>query len=133
MLPLSATVADLLDLHVGDRTTGPLLLAPDGRPVDRFLVDRILTRLGKRAKVLGGRDLTPHVLRATRITHMIDDGEPLAEVQAFVDHADPSTTVGYVVRRKATERNGRFVDEADQMFTGIKAKWLDPVTDDIGP
>lgn len=124
ILPLSATVADLLDLHVGKRTTGTLLLAPDGRPVDRFLVDRILTRLGRRVKVLGGRDLTPHVLRASRITHMIDDGKPLAEVQAFVDHSDPATTIGYVLRRGATERNGRLVDEADEMFTDVRARWV---------
>lgn len=124
VLPLSATVADLLDLHVGKRTAGPLLIAADGRPVDRFLVDRILTRLGKRAKVLGGRDLTPHVLRASRITHMIDDGKPLAEVQAFVDHSDPATTIAYVMRREATERNGRLVDEADEVFTDIRSRWV---------
>lgn len=129
ILPLSATVADLLDLHVGKRTTGTLLIAPDGRPVDRFLVDRILTRLGKRAKVMGGRDLTPHVLRASRITHMIDDGEPLAEVQAFVDHSDPATTIGYVMRREATGRNGRLVDEADELFTNVRARWVQDATD----
>ncbi len=126
ILPLSPTVADLMDLHVGERTTGPLLLAPDGRPVDRFLVDRILTRRGKRAGVLGSRDLTPHVLRASRITHMIDDGKPLAEIQAFVDHADPATTVGYFVRRKAAERNGLLVDEADGLFAGIRDRWVTP-------
>lgn len=125
VLPLSATVADLVDLHVGRRTSGTLLLAPDGRPVDRFVVDRILTRLGKRAKVLGGRDLTPHVLRASRITHMIDEKKPLAEVQAFVDHADPATTIAYVTRRQATERNGRLVDEADEMFADIRSKWAE--------
>jgi len=123
ILPLSATVADLLELHVAERTTGPLLVDQDGQRIDRFEVDRILTRLGKRAGVLGGRDLTPHVLRASRITHMIDDKEPLAEIQAFADHADPSTTIGYFTRRKATERNGRLVDDAEAKFTGLAARW----------
>ncbi|MFI9174879.1 tyrosine-type recombinase/integrase [Streptomyces lincolnensis] len=125
ILPLSASVADLLDLHVGDRTAGPLLLDQHGQRVDRFEVDRILTRLGRRAKVLLGRDLTPHVLRASRITHMIDDKEPLAEVQAFADHSDPATTIGYFTRRKASERNGRIVDEADGMFTRVAARWTE--------
>lgn len=123
VLPLSASVSDLLDLHVGDRKVGPMLLMPDGQRVDRFEVDRIVTRLGRRAKVLLGRDLTPHVLRASRITHMVDEGEPLAEIQAFADHSDPATTIGYFTRRKATERNGRLVDETDAMFTRIAARW----------
>lgn len=123
ILPLSASVSDLLDLHVGDRRTGPLLVDADGRRIDRFEVDRILTRLGKSAGVLGGRDLTPHVMRASRITHMIDAKEPLAEIQAFADHADPSTTIGYFTRRKATERNTTLVDKAEELFTGVAARW----------
>lgn len=123
ILPLSASVADLLELHVADRKNGPLLVDEDGNRIDRFEVDRILTRLGKRARVLGGRDLTPHVLRASRITHMIDDKEPLAEIQAFADHADPATTIGYFTRRKATERNSLLVDKAEAMFTGVAARW----------
>jgi len=126
ILPLSASVADLLELHVADRTSGPLLVDEDGQRIDRFEVDRILTRLGKRAGVLGGRDLTPHVLRASRITHMIDDKEPLAEIQAFADHADPATTIGYFTRRKATERNSLLVDKAEAMFTGVAARWTAP-------
>ena len=123
ILPLSATTADLLDLHVGDRATGPLLVNADGQRIDRYEVDRILTRLGKRAGVLKGRDLTPHVMRASRITHMIDAKEPLAEIQAFADHADPSTTIGYFTRRQATGRNARLIDDAEEMFTGIADRW----------
>ncbi|MDX3044089.1 tyrosine-type recombinase/integrase [Streptomyces caniscabiei] len=130
ILPLSASVADLLDLHLGNRKTGPLLVDEDGQRIDRFEVDRILTRLGKRAGVLLGRDLTPHVLRASRLTHMIDDKEPLAEIQAFADHADPSTTIGYFTRRKAAERNGRLVDDAEALFTGIAARWTTTPTED---
>jgi site-specific recombinase XerD len=124
VLPLSATVAGLLELHVGERAAGPLLADDQGRPVDRFAVDRVLTRLGRRAGVLGGRDVTPHVMRASRITHMIDAGEPLAEIQAFADHADPSTTIGYFTRRKAAERNARLVDAADDLFTDVTSRWI---------
>jgi site-specific recombinase XerD len=123
VLPLPATVAGLLELHVGDRTAGPLLVADGGGRVDRFAVDRIVTRLGRRAGVLPGRDVTPHVMRASRITHMIDAGEPLAEIQAFADHADPSTTIGYFTRRKAAERNARLVDATNDLFTDITSRW----------
>jgi site-specific recombinase XerD len=124
ILPLPASVAGLLELHVGERASGPLLADAEGRRVDRFAVDRILTRLGQHAGVLGGRDVTPHVLRASRITHMIDAGEPLAEIQAFADHADPATTIGYFTRRKAAERNARLVDAAEELFTGVTGRWI---------
>jgi integrase len=133
ILPLSASVSDLLDVHVADRPkTDPLLVDQDGQRIDRFEVDRILTRLGRRSTVerdgktvpvLGGRDVTPHVLRASRITHMIDDKEPLAEIQAFADHADPSTTIGYFTRRGATKRNASLVDKAEALFTGVADRW----------
>jgi site-specific recombinase XerD len=126
ILPLPAVLAGLLELHVGERTSGPLLADEQGRAVDRFAVDRILTRLGRRAGVLPGRDVTPHVMRASRITHMIDAGEPLAEIQAFADHADPATTIGYFTRRKASERNARLVDATNDLFTDMVDRWTDP-------
>ena len=65
-------------------------------------------------------------MRASRITHMIDAGEPLAEIQAFADHADPSTTIGYFTRRKAAERNARLVDATDDLFTDVAGRWISP-------
>lgn len=126
VLPLPAAVAGLLELHAGDRASGPLLADASGNRIDRFAVDRIVTRLGRRAGVLPGRDVTPHVMRASRITHMIDAGEPLAEIQAFADHADPSTTIGYFTRRKAAERNARLVDAVNDLFTDVTGRWAGP-------
>ncbi|MFE4818653.1 tyrosine-type recombinase/integrase [Streptomyces sp. NPDC056704] len=136
ILPLPVTVAELLDAHTAGRTEGPLLLDADGRRLDRHDVARLLTRLGRKARVLTCpkidgeekhtfakckvcRKLTPHVLRASRITHMLDAGEPLAEVQAFADHDNPATTVGYWNRRKKGERNAAHVDAAEALFVGI--------------
>ncbi|MGW2213215.1 tyrosine-type recombinase/integrase [Streptomyces sp. NPDC001781] len=49
-------------------TSTSLLLDDDGRPMDRHGVDRLLNRLGRQAGVLPGRDLTPHVLRGSKLT-----------------------------------------------------------------
>ncbi|WP_158689348.1 tyrosine-type recombinase/integrase [Streptomyces viridosporus] len=135
ILPLPTTVAELLDAHTAGRTEGPLLLDKDGRRLDRHDVARLLTRLGRKARVLTCptvdkpghtftkckvcRKLTPHVLRASRITHMLDAGEPLAEVQAFADHDNPATTVGYWNRRNKGQRNAAHVDAAEALFGGI--------------
>ncbi|MGW4493724.1 tyrosine-type recombinase/integrase [Streptomyces sp. NPDC004376] len=135
ILPLPATVAELLDAHTAGRTEGPLLLDADGRRLDRHDIARLLTRLGRKARVLtcpaAGqpghafarclvcRKLTPHVLRASRITHMLDDHVDLAEVQAFADHDNPATTVGYWKRRNKGQRNAAHVDAAEALFGNI--------------
>lgn len=136
ILPLPVTVAELLDAHTGSRTEGPLLLDADGRRLDRHDVARLLTRLGRKARVLTCpkvdspekhsfttckvcRKLTPHVLRASRITHMLDAHVDLAEVQAFADHDNPATTVGYWNRRNKGERNAAHVDAGEALFAGI--------------
>lgn len=136
ILPLPLTVAEMLDAHTVGRTEGPLLLDPEGQRLDRHDVARLLTRLGRKARVLtcsqidgpekhtfakckACRKLTPHVLRASRITHMLDAGEPLAEVQAFADHDNSNTTVGYWNRRNKGQRNMAHVDAAEAVFAGL--------------
>lgn len=130
-LSLPPDVAELLAAHVGSRTDGPLLLAADGSRLDRHDVDRMLTRLGHRAGLLGyvprkskGQPVTPHVLRASRITHMVDAGVPLAEVQAYADHADPSTTIGYVERRNAGQRNKQLAAGGAEVLAGVLGRWM---------
>lgn len=139
ILPLPVTVAELLDVHTAGRTEGSLLLDADGRRLDRHDIARLLTRLGRKARVLTCptvdkpghvfarckvcRKLTPHVLRASRITHMLDDHVDLAEVQAFADHDNPATTVGYWKRRNKGQRNAAHVDAAEALFTGITERF----------
>ena len=123
ILPIPTEVAELLDRHVGDRTAGPLLLDADGNRLDRHDVARLLARLGRRAGVLPGRKLTPHVLRASRITHMLDAGVPLAEVQQFADHDNPATTVGYWERRNKDQVNSRHVDDGAELLAGVLDRW----------
>lgn len=123
LLPLPVSVAELLDAHTEGRAKGPLLLDSKGDRLDRHDVARLLARLGRHAGVLPGRKLTPHVLRASRITHMLDDGVPLAEVQAFADHDNPATTVGYWDRRNKGQRNAAHVDAAEAVFASVVPKF----------
>lgn len=125
-LPELQDLHRLLTLLVGGRTEGPLLLDSEGRRLDRHDVDRILTRVGKRAGVLLGRDLTPHVLRVSRLTHMHDDGVPLEEIQEFAGHVDPATTLTYIRRRGDQERRARHAAAGVAKFRGQLAQWLAP-------
>ena len=96
---LPARLCDLIDVAVEGRRSGALLLDDEGKEMDRHAVDRLLTRLGRQAGVMPGRDLTPHVLRASKLTHMHDAGTRVEEIQEFADHAAVTTTLGYIRRR----------------------------------
>ncbi|MFE7531108.1 tyrosine-type recombinase/integrase [Kitasatospora sp. NPDC057542] len=142
ILPLGVALAERLDAHTAGRTDGPLLLDAASNRLDPSDVDRILTRLGHRARVLTCpdtdrppgpgrerhafkrcercRDVTPHILRASRITHLLDDGVDLVEVQAFADHDNPATTVGYRERRQIHARNAALVDAGSALFEGLR-------------
>ncbi|MFB7592418.1 tyrosine-type recombinase/integrase [Streptomyces sp. NPDC056169] len=99
VFPLPARLGDLIDVATQGRDSGPLLLNDEGQPMDRHAVDRLLTRLGRLAGVSPDRNLTPHVLRASKLTHMHDAKTPVEEIQEFADHAAISTTLGYIRRR----------------------------------
>ncbi|MFH8642041.1 tyrosine-type recombinase/integrase [Streptomyces goshikiensis] len=117
-------LAELLVLLIDDRPNGPLLVDSEGCRLDRHDVDRILTRLGKRAGVLTGRDVTPHVLRVSRLTHMHDDGTPLEEIQEFAGHDDPATTLSYIRRRGDQERRARHAVAGVDKISKQLGRWL---------
>jgi len=96
---LPPRLCQLLDLAIGDRTDGLLLLDDNNQPMDRHAVDRLLNRLGHAAGVLPDRDVTPHVLRASKLTHMHDEGVPLEEIQQYADHVHIQTTLRYIRKR----------------------------------
>lgn len=88
--------------------SAPLFIKPGGAPVSV----RYLQRLVKRAKEgagIGGK-CTPHVLRHSFATELIEEGFSLPEVQAALRHANLATTAIYLhvrdetLRRKITRR-----------------------------
>jgi site-specific recombinase XerD len=96
---LPSRLCSLMDIAIADRASGLLLLDDNDQPMDRHGVDRLLNRLGQAAGVLPGRDVTPHVLRASKLTHMHDEGVPLEEIQQYADHAHVQTTLRYIRKR----------------------------------
>lgn len=117
LLTVPEPAATLLLAHTAGRDpAAPLLLDAAGGRLDRHDAKRLLARLGRHAGVLPGRAVTPHVMRASRITHMLDAGVPLEEVQAYADHNDPATTVGYRERRRAAQRNAALARAGARLF-----------------
>jgi integrase len=106
------------------RTAGPLFMDDDGRPMDRHAVDRLLNRLGRAAGVLPGRDLTPHVLRASKLTHMYDQGVKPDDIRRFADHSQVVTTMRYIRRRDDEALKRTHAAAAVHVYEGLVDRFL---------
>jgi integrase/recombinase XerD len=92
-IPLAPRTVRAIDLAIGERTDGPVFVAPDGRRLDRHGAGRIVRKVARRAGI--GKAVTPYTLRHAFITAALDAGVPLCDVQEAASHADPRTTMRY--------------------------------------
>ena len=72
---------------------GRVFLNRNGRPLSRMGVWKILRKCAERASL--GKRITPHTLRHSFATHLLEGGADLAAVQEMLGHADISTTEIY--------------------------------------
>jgi len=102
IIPIGKTAADALDkyLHEGRSkfiSKGPsenaLFLNHHGKRLTRQGFWKILKKLAEEANIQ--RDLTPHTLRHSFATHLLENGADLRAVQEMLGHADISTTQIY--------------------------------------
>lgn len=73
---------------------GNLLLRPNGTPLSRNIVYRIVRSTMEMAGV-SSKKKSPHVLRHTFATHMVDNGAELTAVQKLLGHTSLATTQIY--------------------------------------
>jgi integrase/recombinase XerD len=102
MVPLGQEAVAWVRQYVRDgrtalvrKTASPWLFvnARDGGPLSRVGFWKVLKAYGQRAGI--GRDLSPHVLRHSFATHLLDRGADLRMIQVMLGHADLSTTQIY--------------------------------------
>lgn len=95
---------------VGDAPTLPLFVKPNGDPVTVRYVQRLVKKLKAQVGIQG--ICTPHVLRHTFATELLEEGFTIHEVQTSLRHANLATTAVYLhVRdeslRKKMSRRGK--------------------------
>jgi len=106
LIPLVPRTARTIDLAIGERTSGPILLRHDGGRLDRRTAHRWVRSIAKRA---GIGAVHPHMLRAAFIMCALEAGVPLRDVQIAARHAGPRTTTVYDHRRQSFDRHAAYV------------------------
>jgi integrase/recombinase XerD len=104
LVPLNQTARDRIAKYVTDdrrpidssASSRALFLTHFGRPMTRQGFWKLLKGYAKSAGVrLPGGEVSPHKLRHSFATHLVERGADLRAVQAMLGHADISTTEVY--------------------------------------
>jgi integrase/recombinase XerD len=102
IVPLGHEAADWVRRYIRDgrpgmlrKKTSPWLFvnARDGGPLSRVGFWKVLKEYGIKAGI--SRDLSPHALRHSFATHLLERGADLRMIQLMLGHADLSTTQIY--------------------------------------
>ncbi len=99
IVPLGAAAIEAIRTYIADaraelvgQSTSPLLfVGRGGRALTRQRVWQMVRAAGRRT----GRAASPHMLRHSCATHMVENGADLRTVQTILGHADISTTQVY--------------------------------------
>jgi len=106
-IPLAPRTARAIDLAIGERASGPLFLAANGKRLDRHGAARIVRRVTRRVEI--AKQVSPHTLRHALITAALDAGVPLRDLQEAACHADPRTTMRYDRARTSLDRHATYI------------------------
>ncbi len=106
-VPRAPRTSRVLDLYIGERTSGPIFLGAKGERMDRYAADRTVKRLACRAGIT--KRISPHSLRHSFITAALDAGVPLRDVQEAASHSDPRTTMRYDRGRGSLDRHATYI------------------------
>lgn len=92
-VPILPALAQELRTHLGSRTRGYVFESNRHTRYSPRAVQRIVKEAAERAGV--GKKVTPHRLRASVATLLLDAGMPIDQVQKFLRHKDLATTQIY--------------------------------------
>ena len=89
------SIAQLGKWDVCRKTGATFFNSLDGSVLSPRYVQQMVKRLAERGGIEDPGRVTPHVFRHSRATHMREEDVPFEQVQEFLGHADPRTTMVY--------------------------------------
>jgi site-specific recombinase XerD len=129
VIPLTEQLVAVLQAYVAVREVAPTdhLLIYRGLPLkDQLIADR-LERLGPLAQI---SPLTPHRLRHTLATFLINYGMPITSLQKFLGHQDINKTLVYARVHDETLRH-QFVTAMAQIEAVAVTDWPAQIVDPL--
>ncbi len=112
LVPVGRAALEIVRLYIqksrpkilGERTSIYLFPSRTGKSINRFTFWKTLKRYGQRAGLR--KALSPHMLRHSFATHLLDGGADLRSVQMMLGHADISDDADLHARRRRTIETG---------------------------
>lgn len=98
IVPVGSKAVEALRAYLRDRLgsgeDGPLFINQNGKRLTARTVGRIVKRYTERSAIF--RRVSPHTLRHSFATHLLDAGADIREIQEMLGHASLSTTQRYI-------------------------------------
>jgi integrase/recombinase XerC len=98
IVPVGTKAVEALKAYVGERGVlngnDPIFVNPGGGRFTARSVGRVIKKYTKRSGIF--RKVSPHSLRHSFATHLLDAGADIREIQEMLGHVSLSTTQRYI-------------------------------------
>lgn len=88
-----ASIQTYFSFRKAAEDNSPLFTSKSGKPIDRVTIYRRLTHYAKKAGI--AKTISPHTLRHSFATHLLENGADLRLIQEMLGHEDIATTDRY--------------------------------------